>query len=201
MALYEVTIKGITPLLMNNGQAGLDNKSPLNMEKAEITKKKTADRTEADIERLEALETEISMWLDRNGSPTIPPTAVRAMIETSARKGKEGPKVREGMLVDRIVAFNYDKKRYGTKIERLAQTTRNKAVVVVQRNRIVRTRAEFDIPWGCVFRLDCDDELIDQSDLETWIKRAGQRVGLGDWRPEKSGEKGRFELVSIKAVG
>ena len=199
--LYEVTIKGRDPgIIMHNGQAGLDTKSPQNREKLEITRKKASNRTDADLDRLEELETEISLWLDRDGKPTIPGTAVRACIEKAARSMKQGPKVREGMVVDSVVAFNYDTDRYGTTIEELCQTTRRKDPVVVQRSRIIRTRAEFETPWGLIFRLDCDDELIDQDDLSTWLKIAGGRVGLGDWRPEKSGIHGKFEVETIKVV-
>ena len=201
MTMYEVKIKGRDPgIIMHNGQAGLDTKSPQNREKLEITRKKASNRTDADTDRLEELETEISLWLDRDGAPTIPGTAVRACIENAARSMKQGPKVRGGLVVDSIVEFAYDKDRYGTTVEELSQTTRRKDTVVVQRSRIIRTRAEFETPWSLTFRLDCDDDLIDMDDLRTWLKIAGSRVGLGDWRPEKSGAHGKFEVESIGAI-
>ena len=72
--------------------------------------------------------------------------------------------------------------------------------MVVQRQRILRTRAMFDVPWGCRFTLDCDDELVEKQMLERWLDIAGRRIGLGDWRPEKSGDYGRFETVRIEEV-
>ena len=73
--------------------------------------------------------------------------------------------------------------------------------VVVQRSgRILRTRAKFDLPWSCAFEVDADDELVDESKLRQWLDIGGRRIGLGDWRPEKSGEYGRFKLVSIEAI-
>ena len=39
----------------------------------------------------------------------------------------------------------------------------------------------------------------DKLHLEKWLDIGGQRIGLGDWRPGKSGgDYGRFELVSIE---
>ena len=36
---------------------------------------------------------------------------------------------------------------------------------------------------------------MDMPKLERWLAIAGKRVGLGDWRPQKSGEYGRFDEV------
>lgn len=185
---------------MHNGAAGLDTRSPQNLEKAEITRKRGSNRTETDNARLRELETETSLWLDESEAPTIPVAAVRSCIETAARRLKQGPQVREGLIVDGILSFDYDRERYGVTMEQLGKTTQFTIGVVVQRNRILRTRARFDIPWSLNFSLDCDDDLVDREMLETWLDIAGRRIGLGDWRPEKSGTYGRFETARLEAV-
>lgn len=139
-----------------------------------------------------------SLWLDTNNQPTIPASAIRSVIETGARKLKQGPSVREWMVVTRT-DFHYDLERYGNTLDALSVSTQHTVPVVVQRNRILRTRAKFDTPWSCEFDLDCDDELISEQFLSQWLDIAGRRIGLGDWRPEKSGEYGRFKTVSIMA--
>ena len=96
-----------------------------------------------------------------------------------------------------IDSFTYDVKKYGLTLEEPGQTTQCRVGVVVQRQRILRTRAMYDMPWTCTYTLDCDDELVDKSQLEAWLDIAGRRIGLGDWRPEKSGDYGRFEVVGI----
>ena len=106
---------------------------------------------------------------------------------------------RRGLIVTGS-KFIYDTGRYGTTLEELGQKAQFTTGVVVQRNRVLRTRAMFDLPWSCEFALDCDDELVDRTQLETWLDIAGRRIGLGDWRPEKSGDYGRFETVTIEAV-
>ena len=60
------------------------------------------------------------------------------------------------------------------------------SAVVVQRARILRTRAMFDIPWGCTFAIDGDDELVGTEHLERWLDIAGRRIGLGDWLAQRS---------------
>ena len=195
---YRIHIKGIRPLLMHNGAAELDKRSPANKEKAEIAKRKGSNRTITDDERLQELECQTSLWTDADGTPTIPTSAIRACIETAARKLKQGPQVREGLLVDQIEQFEYDT-QLGTTVEELGKTVQFTTNVVVQRNRIPRTRAKFD-QWGVVFLVEADGELVDPDQLQTWLSIAGRRIGIGDWRPEKSGDFGRFEVVSITTV-
>ena len=195
---YSITIKGTTPLIMHNGAAGLDVRSPANIEKSQIAKKKGTNRAIADDIRLRELETETSLWLNADNQPTVPEAALRAVIETGARKLKQGPQVREGLVVERVDEFIYDRS-LGTTVEELVKTVQFVAPVVVQRARILRTRAKFD-DWSVRFTIEVDDELVDQGQLERWLDIGGRRIGLGDWRPEKSGHYGRFEITFIESI-
>lgn len=195
---YRVAIKGVAPIVQHNGAAGLDTRSPANLEKAAIARKKGSNRTEADDARMRELECQTSLWLDAGGAPTVPAAALRACIEQAARKLKQGPQVREGLIVESVDEFQYDRSM-GSTAEELGKTAQFTVGVVVQRNRILRTRAKFD-EWGVVFTLEVDDELVDREQLDAWLDIAGRRVGLGDWRPTKSGNYGRFETATIEAV-
>ena len=188
---YQVTLRGTRPLITNNGPAGLDTRSPANVEKKQITNQ-GSKRTASDDERLKELECLISLWLDAGGSPTVPEGAIRKCIETGARKLKQGPQVREGLMVEGVQSFDYDREALGSTVEELGKRAQFTAPVVVNGKRVPRTRAKFD-EWSCSFTLDCDDELVDKERLEAWLDIAGRRIGLGDWRPEKSGIYGRFE--------
>ena len=196
--LYKLRIEGISPLIMHSA-AGIDPLLSINIEKSEITRKRGSNRTAADDARLRELETIGSFWLDSNERPTIPAAAIRAVTETGARKLKQGPMVREGLVVTET-SFEYDETKYGTTLAKLSKSTQHTVSVVVQRNRIMRTRAMFDLPWACEFEIDGDDELISTEHLERWLDIGGRRIGLGDWRPEKSGTFGRFTLVGIEAA-
>lgn len=188
--LYRITVTGTSPIIMHNG-AGLDPSTPANIEKTEITRKRASNRTAADDARLKELEILTSLWLDNNDAPTIPAPAFRSCIETGARKLKQGPQVREGLLV-LDSNFQYDTKTYGETLEELLKTTQFTTPVVVGRSRVLRTRARFETPWSAEFTVEGDDELVDIPMLEAWLDIAGRRIGLGDWRPEKSGVHGRF---------
>ena len=188
---YQVTLRGLGGLIQNNGAAGLDTYSAASREKSNIEKKRGTNRTEVDDARLRELGCQLSLYFDGSGAPTLPAAAIRAMIETAARKLKQGPQVREGLVVESVDAFDYDRERMGATVEELGKSAQFTVGVVVQRSRVLRTRALFD-PWSVTVTLDCDDELVDQEQLETWLDIGGRRIGLGDWRPEKSGSYGRF---------
>ena len=195
--LYRITITGASPVLHHNGAAGLDTRSPISREIAAITAKRGGNRTEADDDRLRELECQRALWLDERGAPTIPATAIRACIEGGARKRKQGPQVRGGMVV-LSTAFDYDKEKHGESIEEIGRSAQFTVPVVVQRSRILRTRARFDTPWSCQFEIDTDEELIDKTQLLEWLDIAGRQIGLGDWRPQTSGTFGRFTVKGIE---
>ena len=196
---YRIKIKGLSPLIMHNGAAGIDNRSPANIEKAEIASKRGKNRTEADDARLRELETFTSLWLDGGGAPTVPPAALRATIETGARKLKQGPQVREGLIVDRVESFDYDTSlgaRLPMNCARRCSSRRASscsATAFCGRGRS-STSGRLRSPWNA------DDELVDERQLAAWLDIAGRRIGLGDWRPEKSGHYGRFCMESIEEL-
>ena len=192
----EFTLAGVSPLIMHNGAAGLDTRSALSLQIAAIAAKRGGNRTDVDDRRLRELECQRSLYLDADRRPTVPEAALRAMIEASARKTKQGPLVREGLMIE-SVTFRYNVKRYGKDVNELSKTAQFVAPVVVARQRILRTRVRFDCPWSVVGVADVDPEQVDRHKLMAWLATGGRRVGLGDWRPEKSGHYGRFDVEKV----
>ena len=198
---YRVTIEGLPPgIIMHNGTAGLDPRTPQKKEIAYITSsKRGANRTEEDDARIAELECQISLYLDQDGAPTLPTSMLRAMIEQAARKFKQGPLVREGLIVTSVEDFDYQIDLLGRTVEELGKTAQFTVPVVVQRSRLLRTRARFQY-WSCQFVVECDSELVDEELLRNWLEVGGRRIGLGDWRPAKSGEHGRFVVTELAKI-
>ena len=198
---YDIRIEGTTGLIQHAG-TGLDQTSEANTEIAQLVKKTDSERTQEERNRITTLEVIKSIWFDSKGAPSVPVAAIRSCIERAARKLKQGPAVREGLIVVSS-RFEWDEQRYGglDNIEALCMAVKFTVPVVVGRSRILRTRALFEPPWAVEFRLDTDPELIDENKLRAWMDIAGRRIGLGDWRPEKSGHHGRFRLNSISEAG
>ena len=63
----------------------------------------------------------------------------------------------------------------------------------------LRYRPQFD-EWGAELTVTIDIELLHKDDFITLINRAGFGVGIGEWRPEKGGEYGRFEIDTSKEM-
>ena len=194
---YQIEIKGTSPIITHNAEPHFDTFSELNLEKKSITGKKGSNRTQADELRLRQIECCQALYFNQDGAPTIPGAAFRACLEKAARKLKQGPAVREGLVVTGDADFVYDKERYGTTVEDLSSKTQFTVLVKVQKARLLRTRAKFD-DWSATFSIDTDPELVDKHKLQEWLDIAGRRIGLCDWRPECSGMYGRFETVGIK---
>ncbi len=56
-----------------------------------------------------------------------------------------------------------------------------------------RARPRLDA-WACDVELEYDDELITEELLRDLLERGGRNVGVGNYRPEKSGRYGRFTV-------
>ena len=110
---------------------------------------------------------------------------------------KQGPQVREGLVVASVDECRYDQKALGRTVAELSKSTQFTEGVVVQRARILRTRAKFD-SWSVVFTIDVDGGLVGREQVLTWLDIGGRRIGLGDWRPEKSGSYGRFNTTRVE---
>jgi len=57
----------------------------------------------------------------------------------------------------------------------------------------LRYRPEF-ADWSVNIVIQIDSDLLNEQDVINLVNRAGFSVGIGEWRPEKGGENGRFEL-------
>lgn len=72
---------------------------------------------------------------------------------------------------------------------------------VVQRQGIMRARARVELPWqlDCVFQYNRD--IISLDVVKAIAERGGQIVGIGDYRVEKKGWYGRFEVTKVFTEG
>ena len=75
-----------------------------------------------------------------------------------------------------------------------------KALVVIPstKGRVMRYRPIFK-KWKLEFNIDIEDE-IDPNAVKEALEIAGKYVGIGDWRPEKKGKYGKFQVTSFQEV-
>ena len=193
---YTLTIVGEAPGMLQHSTAGMVGAdSRVQDLRALVAKSKASKRTTADIERIASLETELAIYW-RDDRPHLPAANVRAAIEKAARTLKDGPRVRRGLLVQ-TVRFGCADYAPDTSKAEIIEGARFVAPVRVNRATVMKTRALFR-EWRAEVVMDCLDGLVDSAALERWATIAGRLIGIGDWRPDCSGEYGRFTVESIK---
>lgn len=59
----------------------------------------------------------------------------------------------------------------------------------------LRYRPEFD-PWGVALEVVLNPQVVSLGQMNSMFQAAGHGVGVGDYRPERDGDCGTFEVVS-----
>lgn len=182
-----VSIKGVSPLLMHNGQTA----DPLNkFSKAmkEITgKRKKTDEDHAELSRIEWLA---GLYVDSDEKLILPSVSLEAAIIDGAKKSKLGKAFKSSVFVNEDAPLTIGRK-YGKASELWDEDEyRDVRGVRVGQSRVMRTRPIFR-DWSASFVLLFDDEQVNGGDVERALLDAGRISGVGDFRPKF----GRFELV------
>lgn len=148
------------------------------MKRVSGKKKKTDD----DHEELARLEHMGGLYFDPDVGPYIPGQNFEAFLVRAARLSADGPKIEQGVFVETDVnPLAYDGPR---DIDGLwkDKNFRHIASVKIQRNRVQRTRPQFR-SWAVEATGTYDSAIIGLDHLQEIAETAGQRIGLGDWRP------------------
>lgn len=183
-----VSITGTSPLLMHSTR-GMNHADPLVKELRAATKKHASKKTDDDHEEIQRLEFALGMYHDAELGPYIPSEVLLATIRDGAKAQKLGKEViRSVFLMEEKIRLGYKGPR---EVERLWARkefvdTRSAKVGAA---RVLRTRPKFD-SWSLTTVVHFDAEHIEESQLRRAIFAAGERVGLGDYRPRF----GRFEV-------
>lgn len=67
-------------------------------------------------------------------------------------------------------------------------------VIPSTKGRIMRHRPRIN-EWRMQMTIDVDPDLIESSMVLTLLTEGGKRLGIGDYRPEKRGPFGRFQVI------
>ena len=184
-------IEGVSPILMHSA-------SVMNVSK-KTTRGKPTDEQIAD----EWMKT---IYFNEEDGVHIPERNIRAMLTRAATDLSKGRQKLGNMFAGGVIPdlMCYPVLVNGKPIKTLDTVKKNgwilAAPVVIQRNRIVRVRACLPKGWSVEITLDVADDQIDIDQIRTAFKLGGAYVGLGDWRPQKRGPYGRFELISIERI-
>ena len=203
MSELQLTLRGRAPGLIMHAWVPAPMLTPAeDNERLRIVAKTTSKRAEDETAALNRYDCLRGLWLDASGEPTIPPSVVRAAVEAGARKQKMGGEVRECLVVE-SVEFDFDRDALGHRADEWAVNLQFHAGVKVGQSRVNRVRPRFP-EWEAtallqVYDLDNGRPTIDAEQLRRWATTAGQRIGVGDWRPQTGGGiHGRFDVTGCE---
>jgi hypothetical protein len=179
-------IRGTSPLIQHAwSEKGLDM---LRMTAAE---RKKLPKERRDPEELAA----VCCYYTDAGEIGIPLTAFKASLISAAHKdfGLEKTLLRKAFFIP-----TNDSGRV-VPMEASQYTIREDVVRVGINQTDIRYRPEF-AEWRVNIVAEIDRGLLTPTDIVTLVNRAGFSVGIGEWRPEKGGEYGRFEIDASEPV-
>ena len=168
---------GESPILHRNAASSLDTSSVTSRAITELARKRA--RTESEHTQLRELECQRSLWLSDGGRPMIPSAALRACIESAARRSKEGPGVRSGLVVD-DTTFHFDVERYGDTLDEWGkQLSVHRAGGGAAQPHTADSGHASKRPWGLEAHLFAAADLIAPERLREWLEFAGQAHRAG----------------------
>lgn len=143
---------------------------------------------------------ERTLYVGANGKPIIPgPNVYRSIIDAGRfhKAGKEKITTVKSSLVPAGIwlldveceLYNPDCKAPQWEVD--ARRVVNPATA----GAMMAYRARFD-SWRLRFTLSVDDKMFDEQIVRALVDDAGQKIGLGDFRPSRKGPFGRFKVIS-----
>lgn len=191
----EVSIKGITPLLIHNGRTA----SPLD-EYAKKMKLITSKRkkTEEDIKNLLAIQWEGALYWDEKIGLHLPIENIMAALHKACKKHKLGPYV-SGFIFEEPIGFPILAPHHND-WDGLQKDDANKFIktVSIQRSKTLSCRPIFN-SWEMNFDFFIDESMLTLDDVKLIVSTMSQRIGLGVWTPShpKPGNFGKFLIKKL----
>lgn len=181
MKKYEVEITGITPLLQNKpAEYGFDEQW--------VEKQATQDWEK------EALQ---KVYRDNEGTIYQPSEHIeRAIIEAGKKlKVKGQGKATYSKLFGSMVSVEPDALTHNNQNFEIFKKL---VVIPSTKGRVMRYRPMLK-KWSLKFFVVTEEE-IDGKSIHEALNIAGRISGIGDWRPEKKGKFGKFQVTSFHEV-
>jgi len=194
---------GESPMLQHNNRLA----NPLDPYSQEMSKKSgKRKKTIEDIWELARIEWEGSLYL-HDGKVQLPNRVVNKTMERGATKQKNGTLWKTGCIVlDDFCEIDYKGKKINiTQNGEIPTPELDKffdedhyfqAMVRVGQATLLRTRPIFH-NWSFEFTTMYDPSVINEGSLFQAATDAGRLVGICDWRIEKGGNFGRFNVEIV----
>lgn len=184
----QVTIKGITPIIMNRFTEENEVSVGSGTSTVQIGDKGTP-RQQAEKKR----------YADKEGNLFIPGPNIFACLINAGKFHKSGKSkvttqksslIPAGITVEEIIIPMSN----GNGGKAVWEVDSRSVVIPSTGGRIMCHRPRAD-EWGAKFTLDVDTEMFQPNFVRKLMDDAGKKVGLCDYRPERKGPFGRFVVT------
>lgn len=184
MKTINATLKGTTPLLIHAFAPDFGQD--------EVVKKKSAKGHGTPREQIEK-----TTWKDEDGTIWMPSLWPKGSMMSCASEYKL-PGTRKSLKsVLGGAVIPCEEKLYFIEKYSIDDCEIDSRPVVIQRARIMRHRARLET-WSVVFNFELDEEIIPSDVIHEVLTDAGRRAGVGDFRPQKGGMFGKFQIVKFE---
>ncbi len=205
MHRFKIEVTGTTDLIMHNGRLA-NPTDPATKEVAEAYKTYQRDKTDASFRTLSRAEfLGAAYYFEREGQRFIPywpsdnfHTALKHAGAKIVKKGRATYKndVAAAVQWDEEIcplAFAHPGRSAPQSAAEFAEDQNYYFIkgATVGGRKVMRTRPRLK-GWAFETTGVCDTDLLDLDTFRKIAILAGQVVGIGDWRPERSGSYGKF---------
>lgn len=177
---FTITMTGNgTPLLMHNSRLA-NPLDPVTQQLKALTSKR--EKTLDDYLEISRVEFLGGLYYDSDIGPYLPGENIMACLIKAAMRSKKGPKVKEGVLITSDV--NPLAYRGSRKPEELFDDKNYVLLKMcgVQKIKVLRCRPMFR-NWSCACDGLLDTKCLSADEFEAVAQKAGESIGVGDWRP------------------
>lgn len=191
MEIITVKLIGISPLLMH-GDRFSNPLDPLTKGHKVLTSKRK--KTEEDHLAIARSEWMGSLYHDETLGPYMPTVNIKSAMVGGAKLSRLGSAFKRACLIlDDKAKLNYPGPRKPGAMWDDGRFTDARSVVVSQ-SRLMRYRPKFDTWETESFDILYDPETLDRDQVVRALETAGKLIGIGDYRPDKGGTFGRFDV-------
>jgi hypothetical protein len=195
MLRYHVVVGNISPMLMNP----MTDKTLTMLRE----RKRKQPKTDWPIEE----EARTKLFATPNGNLAIPSTNLLACLVNAGRKVKQGKvqlSTAETSMVPALITIEQDYlllngNGTGIKYNPPYVPDKRRGCNPADGVAVCLVRPKFP-HWGFECTIEIDDTEINLEAVRKLFEQAGKFVGLGDFRPQKRGPFGRFELLSLNQL-
>lgn len=186
----EVTIEGTNPVLQHRFSD-------------DFGVKKSTRKVHIEPETPREQATKVA-YQHKDGILYMPSVAIKGSIVNAAREHKQtGSRRSMRYVVPQAVRITSETVPLLAKDRKTPVNTfevdSRPVTIPATKGRIMRHRPRID-EWTARFMLRVNEELLDTAFVRKLLQEAGENVGIGDFRPEKMGEYGTFDVVEWNPV-